>query len=313
MMMKGLATTLAVLALVALSAPWVLAQSGAKALFYGSSGAMLQSNAPVSGSTMQRIPDPPSSNLATGFPSSPAMPGTMPPAPAPTMPAMTPPPSATTPAMTQPSPPSGIDQTGATSPSDPTKLVDELKSALDALPPGPGGGPASTSAAAKDLTVVAPATGVRYWVDLVDAQGNQRQVTTDYVFRRGDRIKLHVMSNQDGYLTLVNVGTSGRTTVLFPSRPNDNFVKAGTDNVIPPGSYLRFDGNPGQEVLILTFSLGPDAAPSGPAAVALAQGAKDLVHEVDRSSAQPAAYAVVPGRPGGAAGTIALQIRLNHQ
>ena len=326
MMTKLFTTTLAVLTLVVLSAPWALAQSGAKALFYGSSGATIQSNAPLSGPTMSRTPDVPASNLATGFPSAPAMPG-MPPAPPPTMPAMTPPPPPPLPGMppTSPTPgelagttPGGTP--GAAPANDPAKIADDLRRALDALPPGPAGDPSASSPAAtasKDLSVVgAPVMGLRYWVDLVDAQGNTRQVTTDYAFRRGDRIKLHVMSNQDGYLTLVNVGTSGRTTVLFPSASpsgSGNFVKAGTDYAIPPGGYLRFDDTPGQEVLVLTFSPRPDAVPSGTAAVAMAQGAKDLVHEVDRSSPQPAAYAVAPGGQGTAPRTIALQIRLKHQ
>lgn len=325
-MTKVLATIAAALTLAAAGAQPARAQSGAKALFYGSSGATIQSNAPQSGPTMSRTPDVPGSNLATGFPSTPAMPGMAPPPP--TMPAMTPPPAPPTSPVTMPppappmpgtmppSPPTSLGQAGAGSPDDPTKIIDELKSAVDALPPGPSAGAISSSGASKDLTVAGPAMGVRYWVDLVDAQGNRRQVTTDHVFRRGDRIQLHIMTNQDGYLTLVNIGTSGRTTVLFPSAsaPGSNLVKAGTDHAVPPGSFLRFEGNPGQEVLVLTFSPRPDAVPSsGAAAVALAQGAKDLVHEVDRSSAQPASYAVAPPRQGGSGGTVAVQIRLKHQ
>jgi hypothetical protein len=308
---NGLATTMAVLTMAAALAPSQAgAQSGAKALFYGSSGATVQSNAPQSGPTMSRTPDVPGSNLATGFPSSPPMPGMATPAP-PTSPAMMPPPA---PGMLPPSPPTSGGQAGAGSTDDPTKIIDELKNAVDALPPGLPGGAVAASGASKDLTVVAPAMGVRYWVDLVDAQGNRRQVTTDNVFRRGDRIQLHIMTNQDGYLTLVNIGTSGRTTVLFPSAsaPGSNFVKAGADHAVPPGSFLRFEGNPGQEVLVLTFSPRPDAVPSS-AAVAMAQGAKDLVHEVDRSSPQPASYAVAPARQGGAGETVAVQIRLKYQ
>jgi len=323
MITKMLAPTAAVLTLLVLAAPWALAQSGAKALFYGSSGAMIQSNAPVSGPTMSRTPDAPGSNLATGFPSGPpAMPG-MPPPP-PTMPVMTPPPPPPTmPAMTPPPPPDSGAQAGTNPADDATKIMDELRAAAASLPPSPGGpasptGPVAGVPAAegtKDLAVVGPAMGVRYWVELVDARGNRRQVTTEQVFRAGDRIKLHLMSNRDGYLTLVNIGSSGRATVLFPSTAagGNNFVRAGTDYEVPPGGYLRFDATPGQETLVLTFSPTPTPAPTASGALAMARGGKDLLTEVDASSPQPATYAVAPGRAGNTTGTVAVQIKLNHQ
>lgn len=320
---------LTALTLLALTASPASAQSGAKALFYGSSGAQLQTNAPAPGPMMSR-PETPGSNMATGFPTAPAMPGM--PAPAPTMPAMTPPPpppampSSTTtgmpamppstatgaPAMMPPPMPGEAPSSPAAAAEDLNKIVDQLKAAADTLP---AGSPAVADAGTKDVTVVgaAPAMGVKYWVELVDQNGTQRQVTTEYVFRAGDRIRLHMSSNRDGYLTLVNLGSSGRTTVLFPSGGANNFVKAGTDYAVPPGGYLRFDENKGQETLILTFS--PQAGtPSASAAMAMARGgAKDLLMEVDASSPQPATYAVAPPRPGNQPATVAIQIKLNHQ
>src|SRR5262249_26774655 len=199
------------------------------------------------------------------------------------MPAMPPSTATGAPAMMPPPMPGEAPSSPAAAAEDLNKIVDQLKAAADTLP---AGSPAVADAGTKDVTVVgaAPAMGVKYWVELVDQNGTQRQVTTGDVFRAGDRIRLHMSSNRDGYLTLVNLGSSGRTTVLFPSGGANNFVKAGTDYAVPPGGYLRFDENKGQETLILTFS--PQAGtPSASAAMAMARGgAKDLLMEVDASS-----------------------------
>ena len=101
--------------------------------------------------------------------------------------------------------------------------------------------------------------------------------------------------------------------MLFPVAGAGNLVKAGADHAVPPAGYLRFDANPGQETLLLTFLTDPGGAPSPTAALAMARGAKDLVTEVDASSQQPATYAVAPPRPASGPGTIAIQIKLNHQ
>jgi len=98
--------------------------------------------------------------------------------------------------------------------------------------------------------------GLTYWVELVDANNLRRRVTSDYVFRSGDRFKLHLMSNRDGYLTLVNLGTTGRSQVIFPNPAlgeGNNFVRAFTDYEAPKG-YLRFDNNPGEEVLVVMLT-----------------------------------------------------------
>ncbi len=318
-MPKLIAAALAAFAVAGVSVSGVSAQSGAKALFYGSSGAQLQSNAPLSGPMMSR-PDAPGSTM-TGFTSTPP-PGM--PAPQPTMPAMAPQPSPAMPPSSAPPavagapsmpPPAGAPAAPGAPTEDVGKIMDELKAAVDALPPN---STAMAPPGTKDLKAAgatptaAPAMGVKYWVELIDSKGTRRQVTTEHVFRAGDRIKLHMTSNRDGFLTLVNLGSSGRTTVLFPTGGANNFVKAEADYAVPPNGYLRFDENPGEETLILTFS--PQAGtPTPQAALAMARGSKDLLLEVDASSAQPATYAVAPARSANEPGTVATQIKLNHR
>jgi hypothetical protein len=53
-------------------------------------------------------------------------------------------------------------------------------------------------------------------------------------YRIGQKIVVGFRASRDCYLTLLNIGTSGRLTVLFPnSSHTDNFIKAGRDYQIP--------------------------------------------------------------------------------
>lgn len=222
--------------------------------------------------------------------------------------------------------------------------------------------------------------GVRYWIDLVEPNGQLRRVTTDHVFRAGDRIRLNVQSNREGYLSLLNLGSSGRATPLFPAAGQDGAVLANQTYQVPANGFLRFDSTPGEETIVLLLSPTPlgSGGPSGPAPgsaampgaappppppagapaappaagfppaaggtlagsetgtpqpggqaaatappsttedaarllrEAMAKGAKDLVVETEGAGPQPASYAVAPVAPGQRSGIVSLQIKLKH-
>jgi hypothetical protein len=59
--------------------------------------------------------------------------------------------------------------------------------------------------------------------------------TDKAAFRLGDNIRFGLRVNRDAYVTLVNIGTSGDVTVIFPNRFHpDHFVRGGQDVLIPP-------------------------------------------------------------------------------
>ncbi len=72
-------------------------------------------------------------------------------------------------------------------------------------------------------------------------------------YRIGQKIVVGFRSSQDCYLTLLNVGTSGKLTVLFPnSLHRDNFIQAGRDYRIPEVEDdfdYELQGPPGVEKL----------------------------------------------------------------
>lgn len=75
-------------------------------------------------------------------------------------------------------------------------------------------------------TAPAPADGAR------DVAVTAKKKKADY--RTGQKIVVGFRATQDCYLTLLNLGTSGRLTVLFPNSLHpDNFIQAGRDYRIP--------------------------------------------------------------------------------
>lgn len=67
----------------------------------------------------------------------------------------------------------------------------------------------------------------------------------------GDTVRFHLRSNRDAYVTLVDIGTSGKVTILFPNRLHpSHFVRGGQTVTIPlvdAGFDLVIHGPPGFE------------------------------------------------------------------
>ena len=169
--------------------------------------------------------------------------------------------------------------------------------------------------------------GISYWIDLMDHRGKFVRTTASRVFRSGDRIRLNLRSNRNGYLYVIGVGSSGASRVLFPdSAYVANGIKAKVTYAVPFDSILKFDDSPGEEKLLILLSQRPlpqlfrgNKVPlqETQQLVALAHvpGAKDLVlvEEVPESAVEPATYAVIPVTALGENGFLTLQIKLKHR
>jgi hypothetical protein len=74
-------------------------------------------------------------------------------------------------------------------------------------------------------------------------------------FRLGDSIRLTFRTGRDGHLALIDVGTSGGVTVLFPNRwTADGSIAGGRDYSLPDPSLpvpdLTLSGRPGTERIL---------------------------------------------------------------
>ena len=72
-------------------------------------------------------------------------------------------------------------------------------------------------------------------------------------YQVGDKVVILFRANRDCYLTLLNVGTSGKLTILFPNTLHqDNFIRANQVYRIPDTDYgfeYQLQGPAGTEML----------------------------------------------------------------
>ena len=103
--------------------------------------------------------------------------------------------------------------------------------------------PAPAAAVPGALSVVA-------WVD-----------HADNTYAVGEKVRLFVKTNKDAYLTVLNVGASGRTTILFPNAyQTDTRVPGNRIVEIPApssGASLEVSGPTGRELIKVIASTSP--------------------------------------------------------
>lgn len=182
-----------------------------------------------------------------------------------------------------------------------------------------------------------PWLGIAYWVEWERPGAAPTRIAdpSRFVFRSGDRIRLHVKTNVPGYLYVMNRGASGRDAMLFPyagMADRLNRVEGRKEYTIPPRGWIMFDDQPGEEMLL--FAVSPKALSnllnaslagsplSPPASGRLIdavdrRGAKDLLVETDNTPGQQATYlgAVIRSisTEPEEASVVTYMIRLQHQ
>ncbi|MCX6624027.1 MAG: DUF4384 domain-containing protein [Acidobacteria bacterium] len=94
-----------------------------------------------------------------------------------------------------------------------------------------------------------------------------RAVDPSHVFAQGDRVRFRYRSNFNGYLYVMNQGTSGDYGQLFPREDTGtaNRVEAGKEYVVPAAAEgaFRVTGPPGHDIIywmVTPLALG-EAAP----------------------------------------------------
>ena len=132
---------------------------------------------------------------------------------------------------------------------------------------------ADDGASARDLTVEQTAVfSVQAPIVPAAAGGQQLRVVAwvdhaDNTYAVGEAVRLFVKANKDAYLTVINVGPTGNSTMLFPNAfQGDARVRGGQTVEIPaPGSgaQIRVSGPVGRELIkvIATTSPAPLFAP----------------------------------------------------
>ena len=103
--------------------------------------------------------------------------------------------------------------------------------------------------------------GLRYRLTRLTADGVEGDVdASTTTFHSGDRVRFTFETNIDGYLYVVQRGSSGRWTVLFPG-PRINGGKNAVGRLaqyqVPSNDWFLFDDTPGKEELFVFLSREP--------------------------------------------------------
>ncbi len=103
--------------------------------------------------------------------------------------------------------------------------------------------------------------GLRYSILKQQPDGSFVETLADETFHEGDSLRLSIMSNEPGYLYVIQQGSSGSWSPIFPDkRSGSNRVEAGTPYQIPGDPQkFRFDNRPGTEKLFVILSTEPIA------------------------------------------------------
>jgi hypothetical protein len=99
--------------------------------------------------------------------------------------------------------------------------------------------------------------GLRYRLIQQSPDGGETDVDPTKTFRSGDRVRFAFESNVDGFLYVVQQGSSGRWTVLFPNpdiNGGRNQIKKFEEYSVPDGAWFTFDDRPGTEQVFVFLS-----------------------------------------------------------
>ena len=126
------------------------------------------------------------------------------------------------------------------------------------------------------LLALPAAAAAQWWTEPPPLQ--IRLWTDKPAYRVGDTIRFGLAVNRDAYVALLNVGTSGGTTVIFPNRfhPSPR-VEAGREVTIPApesGFALTLRGPAGVERVRAIASEAPIAIGEAPDLAAAVEAAR---------------------------------------
>lgn len=89
-------------------------------------------------------------------------------------------------------------------------------------------------------------------------KGKVKFVKPTSTFKSGDKIRLRFATNFDGYIRILNVGSSGRVSMLFPYEGANDRITPTDDFQIPNNNdWIVFDDTPGTEMLTVIMSATP--------------------------------------------------------
>ena len=146
-------------------------------------------------------------------------------------------------------------------------------------------GPAST-ASTSSKPVNTPRMGLGLTLFMRDSNGLALRTDPDHVFRNGDRVRVLLETNADGYLYIFNTTNDGPPVMIYPDAQLDeggNYIQAHVPFEIPSSlgaeerlRWFAFDETGGTERIFFVFTREPlQGIPIEDDLIALCRDSKD--------------------------------------
>ncbi len=139
--------------------------------------------------------------------------------------------------------------------------------------------------------------GLRSSILLRGADKEYSEVTPGTVFHSGDHIKLSFLANEAGYFYVIQQGSSGTWSPIYPApgtSADATKIEAGKLQVVPAGTRsFAFDAHPGAEKLYVILSRTP-IADIDRAIHSLSNGQSGTEPQVDSTGPEMEAKNVIP-------------------
>ena len=129
------------------------------------------------------------------------------------------------------------------------------------------GGPAPSTSSEPSKPVNAPRIGLGLTLFMRDSNGLAVRTDPEHVFRKGDRVRVLLETNTDGYLYIFNTTNDGPPVMIYPDADLDeagNYLQAHVPFEIPTSlstderlRWFAFDNVPGNERLFFVFTREP--------------------------------------------------------
>jgi hypothetical protein len=120
---------------------------------------------------------------------------------------------------------------------------------------------AGYGAAPQVVRTAKPRLGLRCALLLRGLDDRYIEVSSNSVFQSGDHIRLGLLANQPGYIYVIQQGSTGAWSPVFPppgSPAATNKIRAGELQMFPDGTRaFAFDKTPGDEKLYVILSHAP--------------------------------------------------------
>lgn len=127
--------------------------------------------------------------------------------------------------------------------------------------------PGPTGSTGSSKPVNAPRLGIGLTLFMRDSNGLAVRTDPDHVFQKGDRVRVLLETNTDGYLYIFNTTNNGPATMIYPHADLDeggNYLQAHVPFEIPSSTaseerlrWFAFDEVAGSEQLFFVFTREP--------------------------------------------------------